>query len=1051
MLRALLSGCWATPKRRECCVGAGLSLFCLAVYYWTMCRGVYPGESALTSATALRFLPGSSLSGHPIGYLFARLLACLPFECVPLRLNLVSVVSGAGAVYFLFVITVRLIYHLIVHNPYTFRRTRLEYSKQGELSELEHYLLTEKKNHYFAMMGALISTWFFAYSIPFWSVCTRLQLQSFHMLILLLAIRCSMNVLVEDNPKYILPAGFLWGIGVIEHVSFALLCPVILAGFLVATQQHTVTERYYYVCSFLVYFFLGSVTGVGLLLFWGMGFSWSSTEIETIIRAFGKGHLGDFLTLGYFVNGWILMMIQWFVPLYAAYAIIRNTRYVDLDRDDDSESALFDLSRPLSLGMQALVLPIIFLGALNMGWSPWRFAQDTNHIPLIPQLGLSITFGFVTVYLLIISQQTQALKPSQHIPLQTRVIYAGERIFLSAIFILAIITPFRNLKEADGRAGVFIDSFCNEVLSSLPKGTRCLVTDGLLDYNLLVQARLAKMKLLFVNENFQFKSNIRVASQKEGNKLESNKYDCAGFVRSWLVTHPDQCDQVASVASSDVWEGTGIYAYPRTVVYLGRASNERPSIDEQLQVNREVWLKLDALKRQQQFIPRKLTPYFIWVERHLSRCANDFGVYCLDTGFKAEAIESFQHSLTLCPGNISASINTFAVSLIDRRTSLIDAKSIQQRISELNPLGASLPSLPDALQVFGRLQYPAVANLVYHCLRLRVIQANSPDAEPPVLAQLVDYCRAALPVKPMLSRKPLPVSREASETLLIPIVRAIMDGDLDGAETHARAMLRNYPSTMQAWVLLAEILMHKGKLDEVEATIIPMMKDTCRPGDLPLVDMTLGALYLRSKPPRLQEAHEAFLRAYDQDHELSEAQTQFLQTSLLLADPLQIEEDCRRVLRHVPTQSAANAILGSIFLSQSKFAQAEKHLRVSISESPRAAALNDLAETLRLLKRLPEAEAMAHFALFFDPRCHLAWNTCAVILEDTGRLEEASAAHQAALKLCQTDIRLLLSAGSLEKKRGDLNRLDTLLRKGEPLLLSATELQKKAYRDLKSP
>jgi len=85
----------------------------------------------------------------------------------------------------------------------------------------------------------------------------------------------------------------------------------------------------------------------------------------------------------------------------------------------------------------------------------------------------------------------------------------------------------------------------------------------------------------------------------------------------------------------------------------------------------------------------------------------------------------------------------------------------------------------------------------------------------------------------------------------------------------------------------------------------------------------------------------------------------------------------------------ANYLLGASLLESGKLREAEDFMRRSIENHPTAAADNDLAENLRLQKRLTEAETFARQALKIEPELLPALDTLACILSDAENYGEA--------------------------------------------------------------
>ncbi|HRR35055.1 MAG TPA: tetratricopeptide repeat protein [Kiritimatiellia bacterium] len=116
-----------------------------------------------------------------------------------------------------------------------------------------------------------------------------------------------------------------------------------------------------------------------------------------------------------------------------------------------------------------------------------------------------------------------------------------------------------------------------------------------------------------------------------------------------------------------------------------------------------------------------------------------------------------------------------------------------------------------------------------------------------------------------------------------------------------------------------------------------------------------------------------------------------------IANPEFTETDARSRLRLAPDDAAANYLLGALLLSKNELANSEDFLRRSIETKPTATACNDLAENLRLQKRLPEAETFVRQALKLQPDLPPALDTLALVLCDAGQCEEAAQAAKQAV------------------------------------------------------
>ena len=96
-------------------------------------------------------------------------------------------------------------------------------------------------------------------------------------------------------------------------------------------------------------------------------------------------------------------------------------------------------------------------------------------------------------------------------------------------------------------------------------------------------------------------------------------------------------------------------------------------------------------------------------------------------------------------------------------------------------------------------------------------------------------------------------------------------------------------------------------------------------------------------------------------------------------------------------------------------------MRRSVETAPSAAALNDLAEVLRRIRRFDEAEKYVRQALKMNPDLYVAWETLAsTLLEANKDFEEAEHAVRKALELFKDDLRVNITLAKIQLKRGDL-------------------------------
>ena len=155
-----------------------------------------------------------------------------------------------------------------------------------------------------------------------------------------------------------------------------------------------------------------------------------------------------------------------------------------------------------------------------------------------------------------------------------------------------------------------------------------------------------------------------------------------------------------------------------------------------------------------------------------------------------------------------------------------------------------------------------------------------------------------------------------------------------------------------------------------------------------------------------------------------------LQLDMAMNDQKSAELHARQVLRTNRGHSLANYVMGSLRLQEGAYGEAEDFLRRSVESQPSAAALNDLAEVLRRIRKFDEAEKHVRAALATNPDLYVAWETLAVILLESGKnLDEAERAVRKSLELYQKDLRVQITLARILLQKGETERAREILHK----------------------
>ena len=175
-------------------------------------------------------------------------------------------------------------------------------------------------------------------------------------------------------------------------------------------------------------------------------------------------------------------------------------------------------------------------------------------------------------------------------------------------------------------------------------------------------------------------------------------------------------------------------------------------------------------------------------------------------------------------------------------------------------------------------------------------------------------------------------------------------------------------------------------------------------------------------------AREGFIRAAALKPEVGGVKDMILQLDIEMNDRKAAELHARQVLRVNRKHALANYVLGSLRLEEGQYGEAEDFLRRSVDSKPIPAALNDLAEVLFRIKKLPEAEKYAREAVKADAKLYVAWATLgSVLLAQEKNLDEAEKCVNKAIEMFGDDHRIKITLARIFLKKGETERARTLI------------------------
>ena len=251
----------------------------------------------------------------------------------------------------------------------------------------------------------------------------------------------------------------------------------------------------------------------------------------------------------------------------------------------------------------------------------------------------------------------------------------------------------------------------------------------------------------------------------------------------------------------------------------------------------------------------------------------------------------------------------------------------------------------------------------------------------------------------------------------------LMNNDLANARLSLQEATDLQPKNLQAWAMLALLQIQQNQMEEVEKVILSRMENIAGTADNYFIQVTRAQVAMKKGKKFLRVAREAFIRASLLRPDITGVKDMILQIDIDMNDQSAAELHARQVLRTNRKHALANYVMGSLRLQEGEYGEAEDFLRRSVETNPSSAALNDLAEVLRRIKNLDDAERFARESIKMNPGLYVAWETLGCILVEANKnLDEAESAVNKALVLYKDDVRIKITLARIQYRRGNLEK-----------------------------
>jgi tetratricopeptide (TPR) repeat protein len=1033
-------------------LAAGLSLLALAVYGLTLSKGVYPGESARLMAVYSGLEP-LELPMHPVWGAIVSWLSAVEFLSLPLRLNLFSALCS--------VLSVALLYRLMsfmVHE-FIYEEYSIEYAPRV------------------SCWAGAVSALAFTFAVPVWQAATRLQVQSFDMLLVLVA--ASLLVAYADRGwrLFLVLFALLYGVGIVESVIFIPLAPVFLF-FLIAVLWKRGGLSLNRVA------WMGLLSVAGLSLYWFAAKSFLATHdgealgfagASDVVIGVWKTQLKE-LRSGLPRVNWLTLLLMSVVPwLAGGFASVRAL-------NNERSWSQYTLHVTLTV--------MVVLGLCNSAVSPWEILKPFGRLPVWAYAMLAMTAGYLVAYwyLLLKVERPKRGHSTSVLTKQT-----GDWLGLIITYPLIAIVLFAaviNALECRGSRGDFADRCAKEILDRLD-GRTWFVTDGTLDAHLQIMARERGQELnLLCLQNDMSPFYLKwMAKQVEEKRLfppeESQRMKNSltlgilPFVQDWFALDKEIEKKVAVFGVPDFWYTAGLTPVPEFFFFSGSRDigefKGKPLFAEYS----AFWKELDGVlapnKDGSQDPVIRLRAH---LRRHMGFVANNLGVLLEDLGKEddAFAVYTYVHN-TIDPENISAMFNRFEMARNNAAAASASKEAIERELKDFisnlkrqYPLwslsryygyvrspeifarlgwgwalsgqtGAALAGVKRAIELLptdkrtGVMQsMAAIYALADDRNKTEAIYQDIIKNDPGNRSAMLGLARLAVQegalekAKSWLEQAAKSDDKRGALGVEWAVIH-LMNNDMDRARLALQETTDLQPKNLQAWAMLAMVNLQQNQTDEIETVILPKMEKLAGTSDNYFIQITRAQLGLKKGKNFQQQARESFIRASMLRPDIPGVKDAILQLDIAMNDQKNAELHARQVLRADRKHALANYVMGSLRLQEGAYGEAEDFLRRSVEANPSAAALNDLAEVLRRIRRFDEAEKHIRAALELSPELYVAWETLAVILLDAGRnLDEAERAVNKSLELYGDDIRVRITLARILLKKGEIERARETIR-----------------------
>lgn len=667
----------------------------MAVYLLTLARHAHPGGSARLLAGLLDLLP-PEVPAHPLLTMTVRALARIPgFPLVP-GVNLLSALAAGLALALFSRLSMAAFFHMACRGFPELQPVLppLYEDEDDEAPPVMAALVAhetaavseDRLTSAAAIAGGAVAGIALAFSVPFWSAAVSLHVQTFDLLLVLMAAACLTDYLFADRLQSAIAALLIGGLGAVESPLFLAATPVIMLVTLVTLfMRNQLTQGAYLLTALAVAAGVGAGLATARLIA-------PDTGLMRVIHGLAVAHAGSARNALPRV-GWLLVLCQTAVPLAL---VVAGGRHAILGQRRE-ERLLWSL-------VLAAVTLIAIGGVLNLPGTPWRLASEGGYLPVTACAATAFVTGFAVLYWLLAQRRgegTVGAAPR----------FGGAGLALACTLGLAVLAaPWLNRGEADARRGGFADRFAGALIETM--GERdWLASDGLLDAHLVLQARQQRRRLVLVpiGRSCQPRQKARILGELTADLRDPAAGQALrvlpagshpdGVLRAILKAAPQHADRLAVLSAPSLLADCGLEPKPHGAFYAAASSPRLRPPDAPSFATSSDWVR--ALGPAPG-APPVLVRLHAQLREYAARMLNDHGVAAEQEGDLGAASSAYAAAQRLHPASTSALLNRIGVLVRQGRTA--EAARLDQHLQNVAAGLGSRPSLFDLTSRHGYLK-----------------------------------------------------------------------------------------------------------------------------------------------------------------------------------------------------------------------------------------------------------------------------------------------------------------------------------------------------------